>query len=73
VVELEALNQPVIFYPKFHCGLNFIGRFRRKARFYARENCGYSFQALQKTVPVALHSIPSATINLDLLIFYVTI
>jgi hypothetical protein len=61
--ELEALNQRVIFYPKFYCELNFIERFWCSAKFYARENCGYSLDALRKTVPEALHSISSTMIN----------
>jgi hypothetical protein len=47
--ESEALNQRVIFYPKFHCELNFIERFWYNAKFYTRESCGYSLDALRKT------------------------
>jgi hypothetical protein len=53
--ELEALSRRMIFYPKFHCKLNFIELFWCSAKFYARENCGYSIDVLRKTVPEALH------------------
>lgn len=52
----------VIFYPKFHCELNFIERFWCAAKFYARENCKYSLDGLRETIPEALASVSTASI-----------
>jgi len=46
--EVQARNHNVIFYPKFHCGLNFIERFWSAAKYFARENCQYSLEKLRK-------------------------
>lgn len=61
--ELESHNQLIIFYPKFHCELNFIERYWCAAKYYARENCQYSFDALRSTVPLALDSVSTVSIN----------
>ena len=61
--EVEAANHLIIFYPKFHCELNFIERFWCAAKWYARENCAYSFEGLRQTVPAALESVTTASIN----------
>ncbi|RPA99707.1 hypothetical protein L873DRAFT_1767021 [Choiromyces venosus 120613-1] len=61
--ELEASGQRVIFYPKFHCELNFIERFWCSAKYYTRENCQYSLEGLRETIPQALDSVSSATIH----------
>ena len=54
---IEAANHLIIFYPKFHCELNFIERFWCAAKWYARENCEYSLEGLRKIVPAALDSV----------------
>jgi len=61
--ELEAAHQLVIFYPKFHCELNFIERFWCASKWYARENCEYSLKGLPETLPAALDSVSTAAIN----------
>lgn len=61
--ELEALNQKIIFYPKFHCELNFIEKFWCATKWYARKNCQYSLIGLRKTIPKALDSVSTASIN----------
>jgi hypothetical protein len=61
--ELAAANQLCIFYPKFDCGLNFIGRFWCGAKWYSREICSFSFEGLRATVPKALNSVTTASIH----------
>jgi hypothetical protein len=61
--ELESRGQLVIFYPKFHCELNFIERYWCGCKWYARENCQYSLTGLRETVPTALNSVTSSTIH----------
>ena len=60
---LLVMGHEVIFYPKFHCELNFIERFWCSAKHYARENCSYSLEGLRETVPRSLHSVAPVTVN----------
>ena len=60
---VEQAGHSVVFYSKFHCELNFIGEFWCSAKYYTRENCGYSLDDLRETIPKAFESIPIATIN----------
>lgn len=59
---IEAAEHQVIFYPVFHCELNFIEYFWGRAKVYTRAHCEYSFPALVQTVPEALAQIPNQLI-----------
>ena len=59
---LEAAGHQVIFYPVFHCELNFIEYFWGRAKLYTRAHCEYSFPSLVRTVPVALEQISNQLI-----------
>ena len=61
--EVEALGHRVLFYSKFHCELNFIERYWCRAKWFAKKNCGYNFEALKATVPEALASVSNASIR----------
>jgi hypothetical protein len=54
---IEAAGHLVIFYPAFHCELNFIEYFCGRAKVYTRAYCEYSFPSLVHTVPQALAQI----------------
>ena len=61
--EVEALGHRVLFYPKFHCELNFIERYWCRAKWLARENSGYDSEAVKATVPEAPASVTNASIR----------
>ena len=61
--EVEGLGHLVLYYPMLHCEPNFIERYWCRAKWFAREDCGYSFEALKVAVPEVLASVtmpPSA-------------
>ena len=63
VEEIERRGHKALFYPKFHCELNFIEYYWGAAKRYARDNCLYTFKGLKQTVPVALASVKSDSIR----------
>ena len=46
-----------MFYPKFHCELNYIESFWAEAKRYSRLHCNYTFKDLKEVVPRALDSV----------------
>jgi hypothetical protein len=54
---IEGRGHKVIFYPKFHCELNYIEMYWGAAKRYARMNCDYTWRGLQKVVSEALDSV----------------
>ncbi|RPB05444.1 hypothetical protein L873DRAFT_1663104, partial [Choiromyces venosus 120613-1] len=42
----EAADHLVIFYPVYHCELNFIEYFWGSAKVYTQAHCEYSFPSL---------------------------
>ena len=59
---LEAAGHLVVFYPSFHCELNFIEYFWGSAKVYAPANCEYSYPALVRIVPEALAQVSNKLI-----------
>jgi hypothetical protein len=60
---IREAGHEVIFYPKFHCELNYIEYYWAELKRYARANCKYSFAELEKTVMEAMDSISLTTIR----------
>lgn len=51
---VEARGHLVLFYPRFHCELNWIEYFWARVKLYTRTDCGYDIKSLRENVPVAL-------------------
>src|SRR6185369_16802478 len=62
VEVIENAGHVCIFFPKFHCELNFIERYWGAAKRYTRNNCNYTWSGLRETVPHALDSVELTTI-----------
>lgn len=60
---IEAAGHLCIFLPKFHCELNFIEFFWGAVKRYLREHCDYTFETLQKNMPLAMAAVPLETIR----------
>ena len=60
--ELESRGHIVLFYPRFHCELNFIEYFWGYVKREVRENCDYKMDGLRENVPQALSNVPISTI-----------
>lgn len=60
---LTRRGHTVVFYPKFHCELNWIEYYWGAAKRYARENCEYNIEGLRVNIPLALKSVSSLLIQ----------
>ena len=60
--EVEEKGHLVLFYPKFHCELNFIEYFWGAVKRFTRKHCRYKIRALRQLIPHALDSVPNTLI-----------
>jgi hypothetical protein len=60
---IRQVGHEVIFYPKFHCELNYIEYYWAELKRYTRANCKYTFTELEKTVIEAMDSVELKTIR----------
>lgn len=60
---IEAAGHICIFYPKFHCEINYIEYFWGATKRYCRLHCDYTWEGLKRTLPQALASIDLFTIR----------
>ena len=61
--EITKYGHRVLFYPKFHCELNFIEYMWGATKRYTRNHCGYSIKTLRPLIPEALDSISDLLIS----------
>ncbi|CAG8646497.1 15974_t:CDS:2 [Cetraspora pellucida] len=55
---VEEAGHKIIFYPKFHCELNYIESYWGAVKVNTHANCDYSFKSLKNIVLMALDSVP---------------
>jgi len=63
VEEIEQKGHLVMFFPKFHCEINWIEYFWAQCKRYAREHCDYTLTGLRARIPDALASVKETTIH----------
>ena len=60
-IEIVQRGHECLFYPKFHCELNYIEYFWAAVKRYKRENCNYSFSELIIYLFMNVSSLPAMT------------
>jgi len=60
---IEEAGHLVIFYPKFHPGLNWIEYYWDPYRYFARRRCNYPFASPREIVPRDLESVPPSLVH----------
>ena len=56
--EIEGRGHQIIYYPKFHCELNYIEMIWAYVKANLRKNCTYSFEDLKIKLPGVIENIP---------------
>ena len=56
--SVHELGENIIFFPKFHCELNYIENIWAFAKSQVRKDCEFSFELLKKKLPKILDEIP---------------
>ena len=59
---IEAAGHLVMFYPKFHCEINWVEYYWRSCKLYARKHCNYTLASVYKVVLDALESVPDTLV-----------
>lgn len=54
---VEDAGHKIIYYPKFHCELNYIEMAWAYLKSYLRRNCAYTFSDLEEKIDGHLHEI----------------
>ena len=54
---IQSVGHEIIFYPIFHCELNYIEYYWAALKRYTRDNCKYSFAGLENIVYVTMESV----------------
>ena len=67
---MASAGHESIFFPKFHCELNFIERVWSIAKGRARRECEYTFAALQKLVPQIMEEMAVVAVRKMAQLFY---
>jgi hypothetical protein len=60
---IEGVGHLCLFFPKFHCELNFIEYFWAQVKKILRDNCDYTFNTLKENMPKALKLVPLTSIR----------
>jgi hypothetical protein len=60
--EITEAGHLVLFYPKFHCELNWIVYYWGSSKQYARKHCTYTLAGLKEILQHALESVPDTLV-----------
>jgi len=59
----DVYKHQIIFYPKYHCELNYIEMVWGFMKTVCRKNCEYNYKALKELIPKVIKALPIAFIR----------